>query len=115
MRIGNLGDENLAATHHVQAAFYKAGSVLEPDPEARHARIRNRKLAKLGALLEERDDAPARSDDVAIAYHGKARPSLSGESDCRNKQLLRAELRRAIQVDRIDSLVGRQRDDLLTF
>ena len=30
----------------------------------------------------------------------------------RNKQLVRTELGRAIQVYRIDSLVGRQRDDL---
>ena len=67
--LGIFGHEDLAAVHQLEAV---AGRTRTPwsqrDPEARHARVGDRAARPVSALLaEERDDAAAAADDVAVA------------------------------------------------
>ncbi len=95
-----------------KASLDKTRAILEPDPEPGHARIGDRQLAVLGTLLEERNHAAARSDHIAVTHHRKARTISSRKMITRDKEFVGTQLGRAVEIDRVDRLVGRQRDDL---
>ena len=62
-----------------------------------------------GLLLEQRDDAAAAADDVAVADDREAGGELVARGRvgvALGEDLLGAELGRAVEVDRVDGLVG---------
>ena len=77
-KIGNphrryLRNEDLTALHAFKALEHKRNAVLQPKPEARHARIGHGKL--LCPLryepFEKRHHRAAASDHVAVTYDGE--------------------------------------------
>ena len=103
-------DERLAAAHARRRVDDELHGLIERDPEARHALVGDRDDAGLGLELEQRHDRAARADDVAVAHRGEARRRVRGVGVGLVDDLLRGELRRAVEVDRVDGLVGRQVD-----
>ena len=58
-------------------------------------------------------DRTARADDVAVPHARQAGLALRGVGVALHEDLLGAELGRAVEVDRVHGLVGRERDDLV--
>src|SRR5690606_17918669 len=105
--------EHLTAAHRLEGAEHEADTLLERDPKARHTGIGDENNAG-GALAQEcGDDAPATADDVAVADDRHSRAVLIGRRIRGDEQLLRDELRRAVEIDGLDRLVGAEGDDLL--
>ena len=67
----NLRDVGLAALRLLERLDDEPDALVERDPEARHAHVGDGQLgrARLGEVVEERDDRSARSGDVAVADH----------------------------------------------
>src|SRR5262249_31116603 len=106
----NLRDEDLAADHLLCARDHELDGLREGDEEPRHPEIGDRQRAGLPLLQEQRDHAAATADDVAVAdareadrIGGRVRVAL-------DEDLLAAQLRRAVEVDRVHRLVGAEGD-----
>ena len=63
-------------------------------------------------FFENRNHAAATAHHVAVAHRRKNRVLPAGVRVAVGEELLGAELRRPVQIDRIGSLVGRKRHDL---
>ena len=64
---GNLGHENLAAMHLLEAADHETHPLLQRQPEARHPRIRDRNAAAAFLLLKNRNNAAPAPHHIAIS------------------------------------------------
>src|SRR5919198_964372 len=69
-----LGYEDFAAVHPLDARDHKAHALLESDPEAGHPLVRNCHFAVLPLLPKERNNAAATADHVAVAHTTETRP-----------------------------------------
>src|SRR5581483_11228588 len=108
---GNLGDENLATVHALNAFHYETHALLEGDPEARHTRIGDRDFSPLALLEEHRDHADSAADDISVAGATEARILRSGICVGLHEHFLGTELGRAIEIDRVYGLVGTECQD----
>src|ERR1041384_8244049 len=92
--------------HLLQAADHETDTLVESDPEARHARIGQSDFAALPLLHEDRRYATAAADDIAVAHTTEAGVLRASVGVCLDKHLFRAELGRAVEIDGIDSFIG---------
>ena len=106
---GNLGDENFAAVHLLNATNDKLHTLLECDPEPSHSGIGDGELAASFLLEKHWDHASAASDHVAVSRTTKARISRPRVCICLHEHLLCAQFGCAIKIDRVHGLVGTQR------
>ncbi len=113
----NLRNENLAALHAPERVEHELHTLLQRDPEPRHLRVRDRQFlhAVREHLLEDRDHRAARADHVAVAYDREARLVAACDIVRGDEELVGAELRRAVEIDRIGSLVRGKCDHLFDF
>src|SRR5437868_11375544 len=97
--------------HLLDATQHKPYSLLQRQPETAHTRIGNRDRPPLPLLHKYRDDAAAAAHYVSVARATEARVLPSGVRVCLHKHLLGAELGRAVEINRIDSLIRTQRQN----
>jgi hypothetical protein len=105
-----LGHEHLAALDEPHAAQDEVDRLVERDPEARHPLVGDVDDPRAGLLAEHRHHAAAAADDVAVAHGREARRAAAGVRHRLREQLLGAQLGRAVEVDRVDGLVGAERE-----
>ena len=110
---GNLGDEDLAAAHPLDAAEHEADALVERQPEPRHAAVGHGDPAAGPLRAEDRNDASPAAQHVAVA--GATEPGSAGGriGVALHQQFFGAEFRGAVEVDRVDGLVGAQAEHLL--
>ncbi len=105
---GDLGHENLSAPHMFQCIEYEVYTLVQRDVEARHTLVGYGENA-LGPLLqEEGDHAASGAHHVAVANNGETDVVRAFEVVGRHEQLVRAQLRRTVEVDRACRFVGRK-------
>ena len=107
----NLGHEDLAAVHPADRRQHQRHALIERDPEARHVRVGDRQHTAGALRREERNHAAAAADDVPVADAGEPRAGTATVRVGRDEQFVGAQLRRAVEVDRVGGLVGAERDD----
>ncbi len=112
-RLGQVADihardfwhEDLAAVHLRQHRQHELHGLVERQPEAGHPRIGNGDLAGGPLFQKHGDHAAATTDDVAITHAGEACPLGPGVRVSLHEELLGTQLRRAVEVDRVDCFV----------
>jgi len=109
LHAGNFGHEDFAAMHLLQAADHETNALIERDPEAGHARVRQSDFAALALLHEDRHYATAAADNVAIANATESRVLCAGIGVRLHKHLFRTKFGGAIEIDGIDSFVRAER------
>ena len=112
---GDLGHIDFAALHHLHAGQHEIDALGQGDPETGHALVGDgQAVGAVGdQLLEERHDAAARAEHIAIAHHREAGAVGAGQVVGGDENLVRGQLGGAVEVDRVGGLVGRQRHDAL--
>src|SRR4051812_46554050 len=65
---GNLRNKQLAAMHAFERSHDELDTLIERDPEASHARIRDGKVALSSKLLKQGDNAASAADHVAVSH-----------------------------------------------
>ena len=109
---GILGTNTSPPSMFSSAYEHEVDRLGQRDPKARHALVGDRDAAvALELLLEHGHHRAAGADDVAVAHAREPRLTLRRVRVALHEDLLRAQLRRAVEVDGVDGLVGRQRDD----
>src|SRR5690242_1573516 len=78
LHAGDLGHEDLATLHALDATNDEPDALVEREPEARHALVSNREAFVLRLFQENRDDAAAAADDIAIARTADTRTVFAG-------------------------------------
>src|SRR5262249_41127470 len=81
-------------------------------PEASHAGVGDRDFAGPALLEEDRDHASSTAQHVSVADAAEARRAWTSVDIALHEQLFSAQLGGPVEVDRIDSLVGAERDHL---
>lgn len=89
--------------HGVQ---HQVDGLVQGDPEAGHALVGDREAAGPGLLLEQGDDRAPGPHHVAVADTGEAGVEGRRVGVALDDDLLLAEFGGAVEVDRVDGLVG---------
>ena len=115
LHAGQFGHEYFATGHPRQIVQHELHALVDGDPETRHAFVSNRKrrLSFGDHALVERHYAAARSEYVPVTYDREPRAALTAHVIGGDEDLVGGKLRRAIEIDRVGRLVGRQGDDPL--
>ena len=109
LHAGDLRYEDLAALHLPDAADDEMDALFQREPKAGHALVGDGHLAGLALLQEDRHHRAAAADDVAVAHAGEVRDAAGGVGVGLHDQLLGSQLGGPIEIDRVDRLVGAQR------
>src|SRR5205807_5665549 len=107
----NLGHEDLAALHRAQAVDDEVHPLLQSDPEASHSFVGDGNDPGLALFDEQRDHAAAAPDDVAVPGATEAGAAVARVRVPLHEQLFGAQLRRPVQIDGIDGLIGADRQN----
>src|SRR5208282_3722381 len=107
---GNLRNKNLAAVHLLQAADDKLHALLQRQPESSHSRIGDRDLPAPALIQKNRDDAAVAAHHVPVARTTEAGIRASIRIGL-HKHFFCAQFGGAIQIDRINRLVGAERQN----
>jgi len=110
---GYLRHEDLASVHLLDATDHEPDSLLQRDPEAGHALVRDRKRPSFPLFEKQGDDAAAAADHVAIADATETNLLRPGIGIALNHEFLGAQFCGAVQVDRVHRFVRAQGDDPL--
>ena len=109
----DLRDEDLAALHAARgASSTRSTACVERDPEAGHALVGDRERARSRAC--SRNTGRRCRGCRRRCRSARTRSAVwrvAGVGVALHEDLLGAELGRAVEVDRVDGLVGRERDD----
>ena len=110
------GDVRLPAFGRTERQQHKLDCGVGRDPEARHAHIGKRQalVALREQAAEVRQHRAAAAQHIAVAHHREARRAPAADIRTRSdKQAVGDHLSGAVQVHRVDGLVGRERKHLL--
>ena len=104
-----LADKSLSAGSLRQSLNNKLNTLRQTDPETGHPYIRDWKLLRplLDQLMEQRYHGTSAARHISITDDGKIDILHTGIGIGRHKQLVRHQLRAAVQIDGIDRLVRR--------
>src|SRR5258708_17605210 len=111
----NFRDEKLSSLHSLKAFQNKSDTLFERDQKSSHSQVGNRQF--FGILgqesTKERNDRASRPEHVAVAHHAETSLPIAREIIGRNKELIRDQLGRTVQIDRAGGLISGNSNDLV--
>lgn len=87
-----------------RAVDHEVDRLLERDPEPGHRLVGDRELPDLSLAFEPRHNAPLAADHVSVADRREPGAGIGRVGVALSDDLLRAQIRRAVEVDRVDRL-----------
>src|SRR5262249_10998370 len=110
---GNLGHEYLAALHAIHRAKDEVDALLESQPEARHSGVGESQHSCFAHFIEQRSDAAAATDDIAVAHDGEFCFGRAGVGIGGDEKFVRAKFGGTVEIHRVGCFVGAQGNHFL--
>ena len=102
----NLGHEDLAPMHALNASDDETNALFERDPKPRHTLIGYGHLSRFALFHKQGDNTSRRSDHVAVASRAQTHIFMRTVYVSLNKQFLRDHLCGSIQICGLHRLIG---------